>query len=562
MFVSPEVEDPPARTVAHQVVQELWSLGVQHAFCVIGGAIVRVCAAVHRHPQLQLFHARHESGAGMMACEASLATDRPTLVLVTSGPGLSNAWTGLQAAAGEGAKVLCICGATEPGLRERFAFQETWPAAEQAVDASVELARLDTTEAVGDFLVRLRRRWRAPTGHVAVAFVSAQIQAALAELSLCDLPEPPRPHPVDFRAVADALANRNVVCWVGYGARRDAQSVRALVDRLDARVVSSPRAKGIFPESDSRYLGVSGTFGGHDNVQGELLRHPPDVTVVLGSRLSESTSGYDPVLAPAEAFIHVDIDSSVFGRAFPQSATLGIPLDVGVFCRDVLEYVPPTQSTRPRSTPIARPRAPQACDGDKVHPLAVMNAIQRRVVDHSNAVVMADAGNAFAWTNEHLRFDSPGRYRVSVGFAAMTHAVNGVLGFCLATGRPGVAVAGDGAMLMNNELSTAVAHGVDATWIVFNDAQYGMIHHGMAAIGLPPFATQIPQTDFAAMGRALGARGVVVSRAEQLDAALDEALRTPGPFVIDVRIDPSVSPSFGRRNARIDDAQRVPISIP
>ena len=176
-----------------------------------------------------------------------------------------------------------------------------------------------------------------------------------------------------------------------------------------------------------------------------------------------------------------------------------------------------------------------------------MRAIQTHVVDGSAAPLFAECGNSFIWTTHCLRFREPGRYRVSTGVGSMGHAAAGVVGAALARGGRAVAVVGDGAMLMTNEISTAVRYRADALWIVLNDARYGMCAQGMESLGLEADAS-IPEVDFARFASAQGARGLRVAGEHELDAALREALATPGPCVLDVRIDPRCRAPSDNRN--------------
>jgi acetolactate synthase-1/2/3 large subunit len=106
-------------------------------------------------------------------------------------------------------------------------------------------------------------------------------------------------------------------------------------------------------------------------------------------------------------------------------------------------------------------------------------------------------------------------------------------------------------MLMTNEISTAVSYGIDAVWIVLNDARYGMIEQGMRSLQWEPFETSIPRADFVAIARAMGADGVHVDREEDLDAALEQAMHATGPFVVDVWIDADEPGLPNRRNASL-----------
>jgi acetolactate synthase I/II/III large subunit len=249
----------------------------------------------------------------------------------------------------------------------------------------------------------------------------------------------------------------------------------------------------------------------------------------------------------------VDVNRRVFGVAYPEAETFAVNAEIGALLTALNQLWVPSGEAARRALPGVR--APAELDEQDedglVDPRALMAAVQRVVIDRSDALVMADAGNSFAWANSELRFEAPHRYRITSGFAAMTAISLGVVGAAMATGRAAVAVVGDGAMLMGNEVSTAVQYGVSAKWIVLNDRSYGMIRHGMEAIGMKPFATEIPTTDFAMLATALGATGLRVRRAEELDGVLREMLAIPGPVVVDVALDPRPAPPFGSRNKAI-----------
>jgi acetolactate synthase-1/2/3 large subunit len=181
-----------------------------------------------------------------------------------------------------------------------------------------------------------------------------------------------------------------------------------------------------------------------------------------------------------------------------------------------------------------------------------MQAIQREIVEEADTIVLVEAGNALGLGNHYLCFRTPGRYRTSTSFSAMGHASAGVLGAALGRREKAVAIVGDGALLMQNEINTAVSYGIGAVWIVLNDARYGMVAQGMQSIGWEPFATDFPRTDFVAVARAMGADGVRVERECDVEGALKVSLAARGPFVIDIIVDPSESVPSGRRNQSLE----------
>src|SRR5262249_26010240 len=136
-----------------------------------------------------------------------------------------------------------------------------------------------------------------------------------------------------------ALLEAPFAIWLGFGARAAAPEVRALVERTGAPVFCTPRAKGLFPESHPRFLGVTG-MGGHDSVAEWVATQAPARILVLGSRLGEASSLYAPRLVPRAGFVHVDIDPAVAGVAYPDAPTLPVVAEVGAVLRALLQALP------------------------------------------------------------------------------------------------------------------------------------------------------------------------------------------------------------------------------
>lgn len=129
----------------------------------------------------------------------------------------------------------------------------------------------------------------------------------------------------------------------------------------------------------------------------------------------------------------------------------------------------------------------------------------------------------------------------------MGHFVTGVVGAALVHNNKAVAIVGDGAMLMNNEVSTAVKYQIPAVWIVLNDASYNMCHQGMALLGFKGIDAEIPQANFFKIAQAMGADGIRVETESDVEAALEKALASRVPFVVDVVIDANQPAPIGGR---------------
>jgi acetolactate synthase-1/2/3 large subunit len=531
----------------------LEELGVRGAFGLVGGAIAPLAHALALSG-LPTFHFRHEGGAGFAAVEASLATGRPTLLFTTTGPGLLNALTPVAAGRWEGARLVLLSGATSAAQRGRWACQETsiHTLPQSGLFTSGPLFHYATTvehpAEMDAVCARLAAGFARPGGFIAHVSLplSVQTEQVSSSASWPSRPSAPACAPELLEELARMLEEREVVLWVGFGARHAAAEVRALAERLGAPVMASPRAKGIFPEHHPLYLGSTG-LGGHATVDRYFIAHRPEHVLVLGSRLSEPTSFWNPLFIPSQGFIHVDVDPEVPGSAYPGAPVLPVQAELKGLLQRLLARL---SAGRGRPRCVEGPEVEAILESRQegpVRPRKLMERVQALLVERSDAVVMTESGNAFAWGNHYLRFDEPGRYRVSTGFGSMGHMTSGVVGTALSTGRKAVAIVGDGSMLMNNEVSTAVQYRARAVWIVMNDAQYGMVEQGMRALGFQPLETAIPRVDFVAMARACGADGTRVEHEHELDAALEAALVAEGPFVVDVTLDPSETAPWMRR---------------
>lgn len=539
-----------ARTASRWLADSLASLGVDHAFGVLGGGIAPFAAGLAAST-IRLCHTRHECGAAFAAIEAHFATGRPTAVVVTTGPGLFNALNGMMAARADGARVVLISAATSRAQLGRGAVQETGPFTMPAGLTSAGplfhyAAAPESIVELHHALQQLACGWARPGGFVAHLALPWSLQTLLLTAEPPALGRwtltAPLPPPSAIDTTLEALATGRNALWIGHGARAAAAELRTFALAAGLPVLSSPRAKGVFDEDHPQFVGVSGA-GGHDTVAA-FLASRPDTLVVLGTRLGEVTSFLAPSAIPARRWIHVDVDPSAFAAAFPGTDGLGVVADVREFLGALDRRARATgwyaRHARTNAAPhLGRP-APLIAQGGEVRTPFVMQVLQHRVVDRTDAIVMSEAGNSFTWVNHALRFAEPGRYRTSAAWGSMGHFTTGPVGAALASGRRAVAVVGDGAMLMNNEINTAVAYQADVIWVVLNDAQLGLNQHGMAALGMTPVETQLPRTDFVAFARSQGASAIAVEREADLADAIDRALATPGPVVIDVRIDPRI----------------------
>ena len=553
-------------TLASTLVECLIWLGARDAFGVSGGAMAPLWHAMSAS-RLRVCHFHHESGAAFAAAEASLATSRPVMVFTTTGPGLINALTGLMAAREEGAKVILVSACSSAAVRGRFAIQETSPATmPHGLYVSGPLFHfasvLEDPAALPQVMNEIAHGLRRRGGFVAHLAIPTAVQTMPAPWPELDVPATADPRSLKPAVVRDclcALGDGPFAIWLGFGAREAAAEVRALAERTGAAVFCTPRGKGVLPESHPQFIGVTG-MGGHASVPAWVAAHAPARVLVLGSRLGEASSFWDPRFVPRRGFVHVDIDPGVPGLAYPDAPTLAVVADIRTLLRELLARLPERRAARPAPPyPGAVIAAMTPAGSDRVRPEVLMDEVQRHVVDNSDAIVLAESGNAFIWATHRLRFATPGRYRVSTALGAMGHAASGVVGVALAGSRRAVAIVGDGSMLMNNEINTAVKYAASVVWIVLNDGRYGMCAQGMESLGLSADAL-FPAVDFVAFAKAQGAGAVRVSHEHELDAALRLAMRVNGPFVVDVLVEVHALAPSAARNRSL--ARQLPGPLP
>ena len=567
---------PPPETVAEGLAQAFHALGVTYAYGVCGGAQALIWAALSKH--LDLLHFRHEAGAAFAATEAHFATGRPVVVFTTTGPGITNALTGLLAARSEGAKVILVSAYASAPRRGRGGIQETsgytmpTSALFEAGPWFDDAVILETAEQLPQVLRRLESGLRRLGGYVAHISIPNAVQGASLSQPLPALSDvqgygPMRPavHQSAIKRSVVLLSDGPFAIWAGFGARDAGAELRKLAERTGAPVMCSPRAKGVFPESHPLFIGVTGMGGHGSSAIAYMNEHKPHRVLVLGTRLGEPTSFWHPALVPEGGFVHVDVDPLVPGVAYPHAETYAVQADVGDFLARLTEAWPSDAKASPPALPKPHPEATAPDGAGLVRPSVLMTAIQRVIVDASDAIVLAESGNAFTWATHNLKFAQPGRYRVSTNLGSMGHAATGVLGAAMGRGKA-VAIVGDGAMLMNSsEVNTAVKRNLSAVWIVLNDGRYNMCYQGMDALGMAGVTDAcFPSVDFAMMATSMGATGIRVESEAELGQALEKALSAGGPVVVDVLIDADkVAPTQGRneglRPVRIvqkQDAQR------
>lgn len=541
---------PLPRDLAAETVGVMSALGVRRAFGVSGGGIGRIWRALLDKPDIETLHFRNEAGAAFAAIEASLFDCDPVAVFCTTGPGITNTLTGMVAARSEGAKIILISARTSPGQRGRGAVQETpMPSSDFFTPGWVfdEVFMLESVAELAQVERRLRHGFNRMGAYVAHVSIPVDLQSAsvkeFARMEQDYRVTSPFPDPAAVDEVVQLMTTKRFAIWVGHGARHASRQIRALVDLTGVPVLSTPRGKGIVPEDNPQFAMVTG-LGGHPCGVEHLEQYDPDFTLVLGSRLGEPSSGWDARLIPPGGFVHVDIDAAVPGTAL-NAPVLAVQAEVGAFLDQLLlkaERIPHQGFSCP--SPFPQPLSYREQMG-LVRPQALFKAVQE-VVANAGIPILVEPGSSMAWAAHLLKMANPNQLRIVGSFGSMGQMTCGVVGTALSRGGPAVCLTGDGSMLMNNEINTAVEYGIPAVWVVLNNSRYQMCEMGMR-FGPTERHARFRECDFAQVARGMGARAISVKREVNLETALERAVADRAPTLLDVRVDPAEIPPFESR---------------
>lgn len=537
---------------SERLISHLSDIGVRYAFGVMGGAIAHFYGSLVKS-EITSYHCRHETSAAFAAIESYFACNKPALVYTTTGPGFLNALTGIASGKSEGAKLVVISGTTNTSLRGRFAAQETscyhnnigFENRNSLIDFSI---RIDAIEELPQVIHRIRIGFQRPEGFITHLALSLNIQKAMMDCSRNIYSSTYYPAASSSSAIdvaAELISKKSCIVAVGYGARSAHKEVTELIDKRQLKIFSTPRGKGIVDEYHPHYLGCSGV-GGSELIAEHFKENRPEVLLVLGSRLGEGSTYWDETLLPSEQIIQVDIDPSWIGCAYPEQKTSGIQSDIKNFLQLLLPNLSRVECLPADKQKSVISRLDPISNLD-VRPAYLMQCIQCQIIDSTDAIIMSEVGNAFAWSSYFLKFNHSNRYRVSPGFGAMGHFCAGALGAALATKRKVVAIVGDGSMLMNCEINTAVQYQAPVVWIVLNDSSYDTCEKGMRYLGFEDVDFSLPAIDFVQVAEGKGAIGLSITSEFVAERILKQAMQSIDPVVVDVRINKNeISPLFKR----------------
>lgn len=552
--------------------------GVEYIFGIPGGPIISLYEALFDGRSIQPILTKHEGGAAFMADGYARVSGRIGVCCTTTGPGATNALTGLAVAHADHIPVLLLTAQVPPRHFGKGAFQESSPEQSDIVALYRPVTKWSTMIAhPGSTAEVIRKALRLLTsGRPGPVHVNLPCNFATQPVPR-DILASPRyrfgSRTFDRASVREAasrlLGARAPVILAGYGVNsaRASGALRELAERFRIPVATTFKAKGVFPEDHPLALGVF-SQSGDPRVRDYVAGGETDVLLAVGTALGEASScGFDERLARKEALLQADIDPGEIGRNFPvDTALAGDAQAVLKELRfqmerewqkgpaDAVLERPPEPGRPAALDPIGEPETPGPEEGP-LKPRRVLRELREAMP--RDAILFVDNGTIRTWAGRYFPVYRENSFFVNMGMASMGYAVAGSIGGRLADPRrPVFALVGDAAFAMNGmEVHTAVEYDVPVIWVVVNNGGHGMIYHGEKMLYGGKFVSSIFRRRLRIMeiAKAMGAASFSVERPAELGPALREAMRLKTPCVLDVATDLHEVPPMG---ARVQAIQR------
>ncbi|HHH49142.1 MAG TPA: thiamine pyrophosphate-binding protein [Gammaproteobacteria bacterium] len=577
---------PPPQTgldASDIILYYLEQIGCDYIFGIPGGAIEPLYDALARSSRrggIRPVVARHENGAVFMADGYARQTGRLGVCCATTGPGTTNMITGLADAHQNNVPLLAISAQTPLPTFGRGAFQESSCTGIDTVNMLQHCTRYSTLVSHIDqlqhkLITAVMTAFHSPRGPVHLSIPLDVMRQKLPDgTPRFDLPKLLQtPHIVDpektTALLEDIARARRVAIVLGGGCGEAIGAILAFAERLDAYLITTPHGKGLVNPDHPRYRGVIG-FAGHSSARAVLTAAEVDLIIAVETNLSEwASGGWSETALLNERLVHIDsvsenLTRSPMARLHVRGHVLAIFEEImaqmeaaGANDKQAPKPLPPiTAEDTPRFSLDEETKC--LSDATPIKPQRLMHELNQRFP--ANTRFFADTGNSVAWAVHYLqpkerrshnrRGVNGGLFRTSIEFSSMGWAIGAAVGAALAyPDGPVVSITGDGSFLMSGqELSVAVAEQLSVIFVILNDHALGMVKHGQRLAGAESIAHQLPETDFAALARAMGAEGIIIHSPQDMQALDIETLCSrQGPTVLDVRIDAEEVPPMSLR---------------
>ncbi|SEK46646.1 acetolactate synthase, large subunit [Sphingomonas palmae] len=545
------------RSGADILVEALVDLGVEIVFGYPGGAVLPIYDALFRAQKIKHILVRHEQAATHAAEGYARSTGKPGVVLVTSGPGATNAITGITDAMLDSIPMVVITGQVPSHLIGSDAFQEA---------DTVGITRHCTKH---NYLVKDPAKL-GPTIHEAfhiatsgrpgpvVIDIPKDVQVATAGYS--------KPGPIQHKTYRPAskadrsaieqtvdmiAAAERPVLYTGGGVINSGPAAAQLLVEL-ARITGAPVTStlmglGAFPASSPQFLGM---LGMHGTYEANWAMNQADLIVNIGARFDDRVTGRLDAFAPNSRKIHVDIDRSSINKTV--RIDLAIVADAGRAMEDMIRVWKSRQYAKPDLSAwwdrIAEWRAKDSLAFPEDEPNGFRGEImpQRAVralweaTHRRQPIITTEVGQHQMWAAQYFGFDLPNKWLTSGGLGTMGYGLPAAIGAQL--GNPNalvIDIAGEASIQMNiQELATATQYRLPVKVFILNNEYMGMVRQWQELTYESRYAESYSDSlpDFVRLAEAYGWKGIRIEAPDQLDRGIADMLAHDGPVMVDCRV--------------------------
>jgi thiamine pyrophosphate-dependent acetolactate synthase large subunit-like protein len=552
IYVGLEAEAPRETTVTDVMAETMTNWGVTSVFGMVGHSNLGLADALRlqeKKGRLKYYGIRHE-GAAAFACSGyAKLTGKPAACLTIAGPGATNLMTGLWDAKVDRAPVLALTGQVDVQVLGPGAFQEIDLATAFAPVARFSQTVLHTSKHAELMTLACKNALverdvahlifpddvqTLPAGSASASGPGGRVAAsAIAPLE-----------DVLREAVSLIESSRRPIVIVGYGARDAMDEVIALAERLDAPVLTTFKAKGQIADDHSLAAGVLGRSG---TPIASWFMNECDLIIAFGSSFSNHTG-----IEPGRPIIQVDFDRMALGKF--HSVTVPVWGEIGVTARQLTARLSESLQTVDQRSELAerwaiwREEKHSRLDDDLgkgLNSAVIFAALGAAVPD--DAAIAVDVGNNTYSFGRY--FESRGQRILMSGYlGSIGFAFPAAMGAWAATqdqneyrGRKVVSVSGDGGFgQYMGDFNTAVKYNMDITHLLLNNSELGKISKEQRAGEWPVWQTGLHNPSFSAYAKLCGGKGIRVTKVEQLESALRDALAHDGPALVEIITDPEL----------------------
>lgn len=542
-------------TGAEMVVQALKDQGVDTLFGYPGGAILPIYDAIFHQDKVKHILVRHEQGAAHAAEGYARSSGKVGCLLVTSGPGATNAVTGLTDALMDSIPLVCITGQVPTHLIGSDAFQEcdTVGITRHCTKHNYLVKRIEDLPRILHEAFYVAQAGR--PGPVVID-IPKDVQFAMGTYTGPKNIEHKTYKPKikgDLSKIKQAVAMmakaKKPIFYTGGGVinsgRVASTLLRELVQLTNFPITSTLMGLGAYPASGKNWLGM---LGMHGSYEANNAMHDCDLMICVGARFDDRITGRLDAFSPGSKKIHIDID--------PSSINKNVAVDLGIVgdCGHVLEDM--VRLWRSESLAVdkksldawwsqidvwrARKSFGFKQSGETIKPQYAVQRLYELTKGHKTYIT-TEVGQHQMWAAQHFHFEEPNRWMTSGGLGTMGYGLPAAIGAQLANPDALVIdIAGEASILMNiQEMSTAMQFRTPVKIFILNNEYMGMVRQWQELLHGGRYSSSYSEAlpDFVKLADAYGAKGIRCSDPADLDRAIQEMIDYPGPVIFDCLVD-------------------------